>query len=555
MRKQFFVSCIGIFCFYATLDAEIDVSLSKTTVGLNESFVIDFSAKHKVGRPPDFTPLLVDFDILSTSQNLSTKIINSAIEVETHWHLTLQPKRQGQLIIPAISFDKEYSPRKQIEVTEGREVKQDGSLFLEVELSPSDTVYEQSQLIYTIRLYRSVNLTQGGLTPVKTDDPDTIFEQLGKDSEYESFQANGTRYIVLERKYAVFPQHSGQLNFSPIVFEGHIVLNSRSFFQQQTEFKRVTSAPHQILVKPKPAQFQSPDWLSAYDIKLTEEWSADLNNIKVGEPITRTITITAEGCLGSQIPNLPNEYPTGIKHYQDKAEISNSVNSQGVIGIKQIKVAIIGTQAEEVSLPAISIPWWDLKTEQLRTINLPAKTIQFQADQIAMNTPEVASSNGLGQMPEVLESSEVVPIMPLWAWGLISLNSIWIVALLRAIYRKVKRPFEKKACQPSSLRQIKMSLKQACSDNDAKQAEKQLLAWAAEVFPHVKPLNLAGIKLYVSEPLKDAIEQLYGTLYGQQTGWQGSTLWQAFKAFKGQDAKTDFQANTKDQLQRLYNGE
>lgn len=553
-KKQFYASAACTFLACTHLCADINVRLSKTTVGLNESFVVDFSANHKVRQQPDFTPLRVDFDILSSSQNLTTKVVNGKMDVETQWHLTLQPKHQGKLIIPSITFDNEHSSRKEIEVTASHNVQQDGTLFLEVELSPPDAVYEQSQLIYTMRLYRSVNLSHGSLTPVKTDDPDTIIEQLGEDSEYESFQANGKRYIVLERKYAVFPQHSGVLNFDPIVFDGHVVLNSRSFFQQHTEFKRVTSAPQQVIVKPKPAQFQSSDWLSAYDVNLAEEWSADLDHIKVGEPITRTITITAKGCLGSQIPNLRLDFPAGVKHYQDKAEISNSPSSQGILGVKQIKFAIIGTKAEEITLPEISFPWWDLKTEQLRTLSLPAKTIQFQDSQIAINDSETKS---IGDQEEILPTidrspEETAPLLPLWAWGLIGLNGIWVVALLRTIFRKVKRPFAAKDCQPASLRQIRKHLKEACSSNNAKLAETYLLAWAAIMFPHVKPVNFATIKPYLSEPLQEAIEQLYETLYAHQTAWQGTNLWQAFKSFKWQSNKNITGLETKDQLHRLY---
>jgi hypothetical protein len=52
----------------------------------------------------------------------------------------------------------------------------------------------------------------------------------------------------------------------------------------------------------------------------------------VGEPITLTLTLTAEGCMGNQIPLISLNLPEEIKQYQDKPQIENNVKGERNVG-------------------------------------------------------------------------------------------------------------------------------------------------------------------------------------------------------------------------------
>lgn len=535
MRKQIFI-CVLIACnVFSYLCAEIEVKLSKSSVALNESFAVDFSSKLQTPSQPDFSPLQENFEVLSCGQSTSIKIINNTTSREHLWHLVLQSRTEGALTIPSITRGTEHSLPKTIQVTATREIPQDGSLILETEVSPKDAVYEQGQLIYTIKLYRSVNLAQASLSELKINDPDAIVERLGKDTEYEHMHANGARYIVLERNYAIFPQHDGELIFSPMVFDGQVVKGGSSFFNVQTEHKRIISNALKVIVKPIPAPFQKSDWFPANTLKLNEEWSADPSTMTVGEPITRTITITADGCLGNQIPAIAFNFPKNLKHYLDKPEATNKTNANGFVGVKQMKVALIPSKAGEIELPEVTFKWWDLKTDQERTASLPSRTIQVQDTAIAMNSTPLPALDQ-NSIPQDFQNLAVDfssdAHLPVWAWCLIALNLIWIFILLKAIFQKGQKFFSPKVNKPESARDIKKELKWACQHNDAKQAEVQLLTWAATLYPQVTPLNLMGIKPHLSSALQSAIDELNEALYGQKKTWEGDSLWHAVSSFK-----------------------
>lgn len=555
MNKQFF-TCILIICtFFVPMDAALEVKLSKSIVGLNESFNIDFSSKHPSQAQPDFSPLQANFEILSCMQSSSIKIINNATTRENHWHLVLQPKSEGEHLIPAITCGNEHSSPHTIQVTASRIIQQDESLFLETEISPKDDVYEQSQVIYTIKLYAAVNLAQATLTEFKVNDSDAIIEHLGNDKDYELMHANGSRYRVLERKYAIFPQQVGELIFSPVIFDAKVIKGANSFFNMQTEHKRLTTKSLQIFVKPIPASIQKNEWFPANDVKVEEEWSADPSSMTAGEPVTRTIIVTADGCIGNQIPTVAFNYPPELKHYLDKPETVNKATAQGFIGKKQMKVALIAPKAGEIVLPEVKIKWWDLKSNQERTASLPSRTIQVQESLVALNTPPVAVSD-LSASTQDLEStgtpSSLEPSLPAWAWGLIGLNSIWILIFLKSIIRKVQKMLPVKPRILQSKGDIKNELKLACQKNDAKQAEVQLLSWLNHLYPEVSARNLLGFKPYLSSALLEAVEGLNAALYGHKATWKGESLWSAVADFKPEAKTVSGSKNHPEHLKELY---
>jgi hypothetical protein len=499
IRKILFVlMCVFTMCY----SEDISVHLNRSFVRMDESFSIQFTSEQKVNGQPDFSPLKQDFDILSTGKSNNTSIINGSVKQQVSWNLEVVPKREGKLTIPSITFGNYQSAPHSIEVIKNEDAKKDASIYLETEIAPKQGVYAQSQLIYTVRLFRSVNLLQGTLSDVKVNDPDAMIEKLGNDVEFQKDQ-----YIVLERKYAIYPQHEGKLIISPVVFEGKIIIGGNTFFNVHSQYKRVSSNEVTVDVKPIPSPFQKNNWLAAYDVKLTEEWSIEPPQMKVGEPITWTLKVTADGCLGNQIPHIALNFPEEIKQYEDKPLIENRGNE----GTRQMKIALIASKSGEIKIPEVAVKWWDLKNDKIRETLLPARTIDVVAVGPVVEEPQIITS-------------EAVQELPWWAWGLIGLNSIWILGLVVWLAQKCK------IRQPDLFKGS--HLKNACNVNDAKQAEMYLLQWAEVTFPNEKFLSINEIKSHVNETLQEAIDDLYQNLYGKKQNWQGDSLWQAVKGFK-----------------------
>lgn len=516
MNRKWIVLCLFLFCYTSVAFTEpLKVSLSQKIVGMNESFTLELISHEATGGKPDFSPLEADFEILSNMQGQSTSVINGKMDHEFRWTLSLIPKRMGQLTIPAIQIGQQKSEPTTIEVVASPVSDQGEPIFLETEVEPKEA-YEQTEIIYTMRLFRSVNLAQAALSEPKVNDPDAIIERVGSDREYEHYHTNGKRYLVVERKYAIFPQKSGELLFSPIVFEGQLLTGKSSFFDRQTQFKRVISGEEKVTVKPIPQGFNKRNWFAAKGVTLLGEWSQDPAEVTLGETVTWNLTIMAEGTIGNLIPDLTLQLPPEIKQYPDKPQVSNQEKPEGLVGKKQIKVVLIPSKGGEITIPEINLKWWDLKTDEMKIANLPATILQVKDPTVAMNptpTPAMVS------IPETEQANQTID----WRLFLLPLGVFLLGSFGFVLHKR------------SQKNPMKMSirlLKQACLKHDAKGAETALSSWGKIVFPHEKCMNLIKIKPHVSPPLQASIDALNDALYGKQGEWNGNSLWKAFKAFK-----------------------
>lgn len=526
--------------------SEITVRLDENKVMVNESFTVVFASNKKIQDQPDFTPLQKDFEIISTGAGLYTSIINGRLTEETRWNVTLVAKHEGTLTIPSIAFGPYSSSAKDIEVTASVSENQDDAIFIETEMKPNNAIYEQTPIIFTIRLYCSLQMTQGSLSEIKTNDPDTIIERIGNDAQYEKFHSNGKRYVVIERQYMIVPQHTGELIILPAVFEGNIVKKSYSMFDVQTNFKRLYSKEEKIEVKAAPANASKNKWFAANDFKITEEWSKDINHLSLSEPVTWTLTLTADGGLANQIPEISFNFPKEIKSYLDKPEVTNHITSAGVKGVKVVKVALIPTKAGEFVLPELAIGWWNLNTNQSNEIIIPKRTIKIESsEEIAIASPIILEKE-ITSLPDVVLTEPVEMTRQMMSF--LSIAILGAFALLFSFYMKTKPRHSKS----DLLKDMNAELKQACQLNDAKMAEKYLLSAAGLLFPEIKPLNMVTIKPHLSFDLQKEIDVLYQFLYGQKANWDGSSLWQAWKSYKPKKNLKTNKTKKQEDLQRLY---
>lgn len=436
---------------------------------------------------------------------------------------------------------------------------QDPALFMEAEISPKESAYAQTPITYSIRLYRQVNLTQASITEPTVNDPDAMIEKLGDDREYQHVDQNGRLYRVIEQRYVVIPQLVGELIFSPVVFEGRILQGGNSFFHTKTQYSRMTSDEKRVTIKPIPSPFRTNNWLPAENVKAKIEWSSDPSKVQLGESITWTLTLTAQGCLAEQIPDVLLPIPSEFKHYQDKPQIENQMSAKSFTGVKKIKVALIPTKPGTISLPEIKIKWWDLKEDKEKETLVPGTTLHIEPGLIADagdNITVLDTSMRDALTPVKLETQSVIQAqsepqtLPLWAWALIGLNGIWIIGGVVYLLKKIN--FKRKKAKPDSKTCVRDQLKAACDANDPKQAEMLLLAWAAQTYPQIKPLNLIEIKKHAPESLQDPILQLYQALYSHKSPWVGEDLWAAFAAFNPKKGTAPKKRPPEELLRKLY---
>jgi len=554
--------------------ANITVTTSRSPVTLDSSFHLIYEADSSVDDDPDFSPIYKDFDVLSSSQSTNMRSINGDWSLKKTWDLTLISKATGRFTIPAINFGKDLSPAIQLTVSSSTSPNQSSpqgqasipaKIFLEGSVDKK-TGWIESQFIYSVRLFRTVNITGASLTEPETSDADAIIQLLSED-RYQSTR-QGLRYEVIERRYAIFPQKSGILKIKPITFEGRInATQPRTIFDQfrmSGQLKRLRSKTIDVTVKAAPKTINLQDWLPASEVQLSEEWSADIQNLTAGEPVTRTIMIAAEGLTGLQLPDLEFDDINGLKQYPDKPLIEDKKNSTGITGFKQVKVALIPARAGTYTLPEIKLQWWNTKTNSKEVAIIPPTLITAIAGLDTDNITTTATPEKIiAPLNEDVftDNKTAIPVTTVYDdlvyWkGLTAFFAFaWLITLVLLLKKpKTNRTMDKAKTDSTStsVKSAVLAVKKHAKNNNAENTRTALIAWAKTVYLDNTIINLSQITKYCSPQLAGEIRHLNESLYSQEhLTWNGKELITAFKNEKSFTGKNKNQNESS--LKPLYN--
>ncbi len=524
-----------------TYAADIRVSVDRNPVSVDESFQITFTASQSPDDDPDFSPLEQDFNIINQSNSSSSSWVNGKSTKVVQWIVNVMAKQTGSLVIPAIKFGKDVSRASSILVADKSSKKAldtNEDLFIDVEASPQNP-YIQSQVFYTLRLYTKVNISQARLNEPELSD--AVIERLGEDSNYNT-QVNGVDYSVTERKYAFFPQKSGKLTIKPLVLTAEVLVNNAQsinpfFNSQMSKTKRVESKTITLDVKPVPAEFKGQHWLSAEQLVLKQEWSTDVAQLKVGEPVTRTLSLVAKGTTVGQLPELnTTQTSEELKAYPDQPVLQEQKKVEGLIAFREEKIALIPSKAGTYPLPAIEIPWFNTQTQKLEIAKIPEETLTTAA---VATQPEPAPAPTFTPLETTKTDSVAIADSyqntPIWLWVSIFLALGWLITLI--VFLRKRRPKAEVWLEDESEISLKAAiknLKHACANNDALAAKEALLIWGNHKFD---TNNLGALAGFCDARLRDEIVLLNQTLYGKEsTQWEGKKLFQAFTENKARGA-------------------
>jgi len=557
IKKLFFLLLLLNLVPGNVFAAQIGVSFDRNPVSLDESFQIIFTANDTPDNDPDFGPLEQDFEILGQSQSSNSSWINGQSSKTIQWTVNVMAKHPGSLVVPAVKFGDDVSQPASVLVTQAtanKAVDTDDDLFLEVEATPQSP-YVQSQVLYTVRLYRRVEIAQASLNEPELGD--AVIEKLGDDSNYNT-QINGVNYLVTERKYSIFPQKSGSLTIKPLMLTAEVVANTRPNFNgffnsQMTKTKKISSKSVTLDVKPAPATFTGKHWLSAEQLVLKEEWSGDNQQMKVGEPLTRTLTLLAKGTTVGQLPEINiGKIDDRLKTYPDQPVLQEQKKPEGLIAFREEKIAIIPSKAGFYKLPAIEIPWFNSQSQKMEIAKIPETAITALDALGTQQAPVTPVAPAEVQQPQKAEQSTPITTPPqqqnIWLWVSVFLASGWLATLAYfLIKRSAKRPVAEKSEREIRLEDSVKSLKKACADNNAAAAKDALLAWGRQKYGAA---SLGAIAELSDARLRDEVLHLNRILYSREPDqWQGKKLFQAFVENK---AREKIAVTDDDKLEPLY---
>ena len=556
---------ISLLCPALALAVSLTASIDRSVIDLEETLQLTLKLDTQAnGNGPDFSALNMNFDIISNNRSSQYRSVNGKAESFTEWKLLLSPKKAGQLLIPSVNYHGIYSEALVVEVKKTKPSNNSSKdIFIESSVSKS-SVHVQEQIIFTVRLFTSINLRS-----INSDDlvvNDALLVELSE-QRYQK-RLNDKPYAVIEIRYALSPQSSGVLKIPPLIYsvatKGRVRDPWSDPFGTQTgEMKRLRTQPLTVTVKPAPEAFTGPSWLPSSRLSLNDEWSSDPSTFKVGEPITRVITIEAKGLTGAQLP--PLEFPSeqGVKYYPDQAQTQDQSMEHGVTGLRTETVAVVPMKSGPLTLPAISVSWWNTETQIQEKAMLPAISVNVAeaagveyAQAIPTPMPQVLVSTGANTTPSGSQSLLWMAISALLAllslalafayWRLKTKVNAGLVDSATDLQSELRAEHEN---EQAAFR----AMKDACTSGDPSAIREKIIAWGTSRWPDNHNINLANVaRCCDNEDVDTLLKELDASIY---RGTQNENPWPAeefLRIVKELRSKKTTRRESGSKLRKLY---
>ena len=568
-KRYSFICVILLAALYWSANAlALTVTVERQIIPINET--LRLTIVDNAGGDPsdiDISGIEANFSVVNESSQSSFSMINGRTESIRTRVLNLVPLQLGSALIPPLTLNKQISKAIKITVIKALPAASklnDQSVILESSVDKSEVVVG-GQLIYTFRVIYRVQLNNAEITPPSIEGADlTPLE----DKNYMR-AIDGRNYNVTEKRYAVFFHQAG-LKMIPSQSLTALLSNNQRRnlgfdpFARGSELRLESKALTVDVLEQPQSPTPLSHWLPAAKIELQEKAQA-ANSSRVGEPITRSISVMAQGLPAELLPALIPATPNGINSYPEKPELVNQEFIGGIAGKRSDTIAMVPTQAGTFTLPAIDLPWWNTNSQRWETASLPARTITvLPATPSAQttNNPFDDDSKNINQ-PNTIEPS-ITDLLAVNSaqkstWKPVALLALggWLITLLY-LWLKSSGTKSAEAASPSPissdqtiLKNLSKQLQMTCKKNDAAATKQQLQSWLVcykKDYPVEGDLSIA---------LNNAIAVLDNHLFNQprsEKDWDGSALLKAIQALIA--ASSHYKNNRKQSpLEPLYPGQ
>jgi hypothetical protein len=251
----------------------------------------------------------------------------------------------------------------------------------------------------------------------------------------------------------------------------------------------------QIKVLSKPSGRTDRGWMPSKSVEVKQRWSGDLDKVTIGEPITQTITIIAEGLTPEQITPLKFTESTKYRTYPDQPQLSQSLSNSGIISQRVESRAIVPSESGKIILPAINLKWWDIETQKEQTAELPSLTLDvLPAYETYEDSTQISMFNTNNLAPNLTIAGENQnPLKQNHSWPLaiisLILNSVLIIIVLIMFRQRRALNSTNKPSLPSSsestdkLLKVKFKkIKESAHTRDLKSMREGILTWGKILF-------------------------------------------------------------------------
>lgn len=224
-------------------------------------------------------------------------------------------------------------------------------LWAEVSLN-KQSVYLGEPVEVTVSVYTSTWFT-AGVDPgnVKVKDAYTVFfRNVSTSKTVAGKTVSGVQMI-----FNVFPNSAENITFPELEIE--VETPKEGGYEGIAHV--VKTKPRQIKVRPIPPGFAAEQWLVTTSLSVSQQWDADIKNVKVGDVLTRTISRNAANTVSQLLPPVIWDSVAGISEYPYRSNVESHRSKTAISAKRTETMRYLFEKEGEVVLPEMEFTWWN----------------------------------------------------------------------------------------------------------------------------------------------------------------------------------------------------
>jgi hypothetical protein len=346
----------------------IDIVLETHEAFLGDTVVIEVRWSG-LDDPIDFSPLRHAAAIVGETAGTRIAVIEGEVVEIASRRIELVPQAVGRLVLGPLSAGAITSNSVSLQITETRQKEWTpgpDDIRIEQTVSRPDPWLQQLVVLdialLTRHPIRDETVTLPDLAGLRTV---TVYK------ERRTLEAADGGWSKIAWRTLVFPQHSGRIAIAGARVSGAID-------KSRAERARFDLAAPATDLAVRPAAFPGTEWwIAASRLTLSDSWSREPRELRAGDEVERTITVTALDVLPEQIPDPAMDETRGLAIIPLDVERTMKLAGDHVEAQATRRFRIRAMSPVPVFLDTVRLRWWNSVEDRPAEAIIPARRIDI----------------------------------------------------------------------------------------------------------------------------------------------------------------------------------
>ena len=185
----------------------------------------------------------------------------------------------------------------------------------------------------------------------------------------------GKTRVGQRQRYVIIPQRAGRLAIPSLTVTLGVSVDGKP-----SEAINLKTKPIELTAILPPGAEGLDQIVTSQKISVEERYDRSFEDFKVGDAITRTVTLRGENTFALALPRTEFLGVAGTRVYPGQPRLNDSINRGQYRAVRTDSATYVFEQEGAFTLPAIAVRWWNPEAKRIEEQVLPEVALTISAN-------------------------------------------------------------------------------------------------------------------------------------------------------------------------------